>query len=448
MAEEFRWSVEDFLRDRPLHMILEGLGSICATPLQLRDGEGRARTVGPGPAPRDSAPILSPIRYRGRDVGEVAGWSAGGEEERVSMTVALAASLVSQFLRSSHEVRNLADAVSRRHQGLEVLARMDGELPTREEEARVGLRFLREALQLVNSPRGLLFVDDDGRLERLCGEGIPEDATAGAVTRHVAKSGSPLLLQSLGRLPDPAGNGALEPFLEVPSLVAPVRFGTTLLGVLWACGKDDARFFTDDDVSLLRAVSAQLSLYLWGGRALERLRREERESSEARFAEKLGAAYLGAEPVWPDGLTCRTDPLHHSGEVTLEDGRSALWVAGSLRGRGEAAAAASVVRALAEAADGSCRGAWELIEKVHSTLTALEGERGPWHRVAVAAPGEGERVEIAWRGEGLEIAPRSGEGWRPEEVRPGLRRAALTTAGEMDLMASDGSFRLSAAEEV
>ena len=70
------------------------------------------------------------------------------------------------------------------------------------------------------------------------------------------------------------------------------------------------------------------------------------------------------------------------------------------------------------------------------------------HRVVIATHGEGEQVEIAWRGEALEIAPRSGEGWQVEEVRPGLRRAGLDASGPVELVAGDGSFRLFEAEEV
>jgi hypothetical protein len=230
----------------------------------------------------------------------------------------------------------------------------------------------------------------------------------------------------------------LEPFIRIPSLALPIRYGSRTLGVLWACGRKAGNGFTRDDLSLLRAVTSQLALLLWGGRAVETLRREERQTSSRRVVRWLRSAYL-KDPENGVPLRAETDPRHHAGVLRLADGRPALWIAGAQRyPELEATAAAAVARACLQTAAPHCETPAELLAAVNDPLGASEPPGEPWHRVVVAAATPEGGIDLAWRGESLEWEAGGGASLRSE----GESAAVVDLPDGSKLIAVDGSFRI------
>jgi len=402
MNDEFLWSVEDFLGKPPLDMILEGLGTLCATPLEVRDPSGGTAALGPAPTGKGGE-VLSPIQIHGREAGMVVGYTTKDQDQRVPMTVALAASLISQFLRSTREVRNLTVEVDRRSRGLSLLARA-AESEADEDDSELALWFLREALSLVRASEGVLFSVAGQDCAPLAWEGPPSAPRAGAMTRRVARTHEPLILVSLGRLPKEAtlhveGEACpLEEFLTTPALAVPVGFGDRCLGVLWACGHRRGGLFSEADLGLLGAVASQIGLYLWGGRAVDTLRAEEAARRAAEVEEQVRGAYIPGPPQ-THPLRLETCEGGASGSVTLSDGRHALW-ASCCDGvsPGQAAAAAAVARTALEAEAGRSLSPCELVTGAARTLARFEEEGAPRHRLLAAVLGEEGEIEAAWRG--------------------------------------------------
>lgn len=444
MKDEFSWSVEEFLGTPPLEMILEGLGNLSATHLEVRDPSGGTAGLGLRRGDDDS-PVLSPIQIHGRDVGMVVGYSHGAEDRRVPMTVALAASLISQFLRSTREVRDLTVEIDRRSRGLSLLDRLDRDGADGDERG-VADWFLGETLSLVGASRGVLFARNlDGRLEALACSGMSRKPLAGALSRRIAEQVETLDLRSLGRLPtdlDPhgvQGSCEIETFLTTPALGLPIRFGDRCLGVLWVCGGDGRTDGFAEDRDLLRGVAAQFGLWMWGGRAVDMLRHEERARGGIDDAERLRSAYLPEPSVGRLGV--EVGPGGMFGTVALSGTDEVFWISSSEKEDPVlAAAGAAVVRGILEALAPRCVDPAELVERADEILARLEAGGAPRHGLTVVRRCD-HGLEGAFRGlPGPITCPCAEDPPTKIEAGEGTTPFVLDCCG--GLIGPDGSFRI------